>query len=386
MGDFLEHSLGTLNTTAGTVITGRTAVAPEKVRRVRRRIDVDALFDGVRAGDRTAIARAITLLESTAAAHRVLAQELLDRLVPFSGGSLRLGLTGVPGVGKSTTIEALGMHLIGRGHRVAVLAVDPSSTKTRGSILGDKTRMARLGASDDAYIRPSPSSGTLGGVAKATREAMVVLEAAGFDIVIVETVGVGQSETAVSQMTDCFAFLALAGAGDQLQGIKKGVLEMADIIAINKADGQNLRPAKRAARDLRTAMKLVRPKDAVWNPPVLTMSATEFAGIEEFWAEVERHHEAMVAAGRFDRVRAEQRINWMWSMVHETLLQRLNDDADVAAERGLVEGQLRDGTITPTLGAERILAAFDKHPAAGAAPVSGTAPSAKARSDVHSAG
>lgn len=362
MGGFLEHSLGTLNTTAGTVIHGRTGVAPEKVRRVRRRIDIDALYEGVRAGDRTTLARAITLLESTAAAHRVLAQELLDRLVPHSGGSLRLGLTGVPGVGKSTTIEALGMHLIEQGHKVAVLAVDPSSTKTRGSILGDKTRMAKLSASDDAYIRPSPSSGTLGGVAKATREAMVVLEAAGFDIVIVETVGVGQSETAVSQMTDCFAFLALAGAGDQLQGIKKGVLEMADIIAINKADGKNLRPAKRAARDLSTAMKLVRPKDALWNPPVLTMSAVEGDGIPEFWEEVEKHHRAMVETGRFDRVRSDQRINWMWSMVHETLLRRLNDDPDVARVQGLVEDQLREGTITPTLGAERVLAAFDHRP------------------------
>lgn len=362
MGRFLEHDLGTLGTTAGTVVPGRTAAAPAAVRRARRRIDVDELFEGVRAGRRGVIARAITLLESTAPAHRALAQELLDRLLPFSGKALRLGLTGVPGVGKSTTIEALGMHLIEEGHKVAVLAIDPSSTRTGGSILGDKTRMSRLSARDEAYIRPSPSAGTLGGVARATRESMVVLEAAGFDVVIVETVGVGQSETAVSQMTDCFAFLALAGAGDQLQGIKRGVLEMADVIAINKADGANLRPAKRAARDLATAMKLVRPPDAEWTPPVLTMSAVEDGGVQKLWAAVEEHHAAMLAAGRFDVHRSRQQVGWMWSMVQETLLCRLDADPRVAEIRGLVEDQVREGRITATLAAERILEAFDRPP------------------------
>lgn len=359
MNEYLEENLGTLVTTAGTAIEGHTAVAPEKVKRARRRIDVDDLFEGVRSGNRTKLARAITLLESTAPAHKVLAQELLVKLLPFSGKAMRVGLTGVPGVGKSTTIESLGTHLIKEGHRVAVLAIDPSSTKTGGSILGDKTRMAKLSAADEAFIRPSPSAGTLGGVAKATREAMVVLEAAGFDIVIVETVGVGQSEVAVAQMVDTFAFLALAGAGDQLQGIKKGVLEMADVITINKADGANLRPAKRAARDLSTAMKMVRAKDSIWTPPVLTMSALEGDGIEKFWKAIEDHRDAMVAAGRFDENRADQQIKWMWSMVHETLLQRLNTHEAVQEARVLVEEQLRHGQITPTLAAGRILDAFD---------------------------
>ena len=356
MNEFLEENLGTLVTTAGTVVEGKTAVAPEVVRRARRRIDVDDLFEGVRAGNRTKLARAITLLESTAPAHKVLAQELLVKLLPFSGKAMRVGLTGVPGVGKSTTIETLGLKLIEEGHRVAVLAIDPSSTKSGGSILGDKTRMSRLSAADEAFIRPSPSAGTLGGVAKATREAMVVLEAAGYDIVIVETVGVGQSEVAVAQMVDTFAFLALAGAGDQLQGIKKGVLEMADVISINKADGKNLRPAKRAARDL----KMVRSSDQVWTPPVLTMSALEDDGIDKFWQAIEDHVEAMHENHLFDENRANQQIKWMWSMVHETLLQRLNTNEAVQIESSLVEKQLRSGQLTPTLAAQRIMEAFDK--------------------------
>lgn len=360
MNEFLEENLGTLVTTAGTVVEGKTAVAPEVVRRARRRIDVDDLFEGVRAGNRTKLARAITLLESTAPAHKVLAQELLVKLLPFSGKAMRVGLTGVPGVGKSTTIETLGLKLIEEGHRVAVLAIDPSSTKSGGSILGDKTRMSRLSAADEAFIRPSPSAGTLGGVAKATREAMVVLEAAGYDIVIVETVGVGQSEVAVAQMVDTFAFLALAGAGDQLQGIKKGVLEMADVISINKADGKNLRPAKRAARDLMTAMKMVRSSDQVWTPPVLTMSALEDDGIDKFWQAIEDHVEAMHENHLFDENRANQQIKWMWSMVHETLLQRLNTNEAVQTESTLVEKQLRSGQLTPTLAAQRIMEAFDK--------------------------
>lgn len=360
MGRFLEENLGTLVTTAGTAVEG-TAVAPEQLRRVRRRIDVDELFDGVRAGNRSIIARAITLLESTAPAHRVLAQELLERLVPFSGGALRVGMTGVPGVGKSTTIESLGMHLIGDGHKVAVLAIDPSSTKTGGSILGDKTRMGKLSAEDRAFIRPSPSAGTLGGVAKATRESMVVMEAAGYDVVIVETVGVGQSEVAVAHMTDCFVLLALAGAGDQLQGIKKGILEMADVIAINKADGNNVRPAKRAARDLSAALKLVRGKDADWTPPVLTMSAVEQEGVGKLWEAVLQYRDHKVEAGTFESARANQQVGWMWSMVHETLLRRLDGSEAVQKTSALVESQLRSGQVSPTLAAGKILEAFDSH-------------------------
>lgn len=357
--EYLEHHLGSLMTTAGTDLGDVTAVAPEVVKRARRRIDVDELFDAVRAGNRTHISRAITLLESSAPAHRVLAQELLVRLLPFSGNALRVGITGVPGVGKSTFIEALGMKLLKEGHRVAVLAIDPSSTKTRGSILGDKTRMAKLSAQDDAFIRPSPSAGTLGGVAKATRESMVVFEAAGYDVILVETVGVGQSEVAVSQMVDCFTFLALAGAGDQLQGIKKGVLEMADLVAINKADGPNLKNAKRAARELAAAMRMVRSEDGLWHPPTMTMSAVEGDGVDEFWDIVQKHHEVMRESGTFETVRRDQQVGWMWAMVHETLLQRLNTDPEVKEVRSLVEAQLRQGQITPTLAAERILTAFD---------------------------
>lgn len=356
---FLEHTLGSLTTTAGTDLGTATAVAPEKVQRARRRIDVDALYEAVINNDRTNLSRAITLLESSAPAHRVLAQELLVKLLPHAGGALRVGLTGVPGVGKSTTIEALGMKLIEEGHRVAVLAIDPSSTRTRGSILGDKTRMTKLSNQEDAFIRPSPSAGTLGGVAKATRESMVIFEAAGYDVIIVETVGVGQSEVAVSQMVDVFCFLALAGAGDQLQGIKKGVLEIAEIVAINKADGPNLKVAKRAARELAAAMRMVRSEHDLWHPPTMTMSAVDGAGIDEFWNHVQEHHAAMKNTGEFERRRREQQVGWMWSMVHETILQRLNTNPAVVGERATVEQQLRDGAITPTLAAERILRAFD---------------------------
>lgn len=358
--EYLEHHLGSLMTTSGTDLGEATAVPPEIVKRARRRIDVDELFEGVRRCDRTLMSRAITLLESTAAAHRVLAQELLVRLLPFSGKALRVGITGVPGVGKSTFIEALGMKLITEGHKVAVLAIDPSSTKTRGSILGDKTRMAKLAREKNAFIRPSPSAGTLGGVAKATRESMVVFEAAGYDVILVETVGVGQSEVAVSQMVDCFTFLALAGAGDQLQGIKKGVLEMADLVAINKADGPNLKNAKRAARELGAAMRMVRQESDLWHPPTMTMSAVEHEGVEEFWDHVQEHHKVMLDSGTFEHTRREQQVQWMWSMVHETLLQRLNADPEVSSVRKLVEMQLRQAQITPTLGAEKILRAFDR--------------------------
>lgn len=358
--EYLEHHLGSLMTTSGTDLGEATAVPPEIVKRARRRIDVNELFEGVRRCDRTLMSRAITLLESTAAAHRVLAQELLVKLLPFSGKALRVGITGVPGVGKSTFIEALGMKLITEGHKVAVLAIDPSSTKTRGSILGDKTRMAKLAREENAFIRPSPSAGTLGGVAKATRESMVVFEAAGYDVILVETVGVGQSEVAVSQMVDCFTFLALAGAGDQLQGIKKGVLEMADLVAINKADGPNLKNAKRAARELGAAMRMVRQESDLWHPPTMTMSAVEHEGVEEFWGHVQEHHRVMLGSGTFEHTRREQQVQWMWSMVHETLLQRLNADPEVSSVRKLVEMQLRQAQITPTLGAEKILRAFDR--------------------------
>src|ERR1700719_750908 len=277
--------------------------------------NVDNLAAAGRGGDRSALPRAIPLVESTRADHRDRAQQLLLELMPAAGNALHVGITGVPGVGKSTTIEALGMDLIERGHRVAVLAVDPSSTRTGGSILGDKTRMPQLAAHSDAYIRPSPTSGTLGGVAKATRETIVLLEAAGFDVILVETVGVGQAEVAVANMVDTFVLLTLARTGDQLQGIKKGVLELADIVAVNKADGEHAAEAKAAARELTMALRLIHPRDTLWRPPVLTMSAVEAPGLQELWDTVLRHRVVSTESGEFEAKRRRQQVDWMWSMV-----------------------------------------------------------------------
>ncbi|BAH55266.1 methylmalonyl Co-A mutase-associated GTPase MeaB [Rhodococcus opacus] len=322
-------------------------------------VDIDALAQAVRANQRAGLAKAITLVESTRTDHREAAQRLLLELLPESGKAHRVGITGVPGVGKSTFIDALGMHLIGQGHRVAVLAVDPSSTRTGGSILGDKTRMARLTVEKDAYIRPSPTSGTLGGVAKATRETIVLLEAAGFDVILVETVGVGQSEVTVANMVDCFCFLTLARTGDQLQGIKKGVLELADLVAVNKADGKHEREAKGAARELAGALRLIYPHDAVWTPPVITMSGLEGVGLEDFWNTVCKHREVLTAAGQFEENRRRQQVDWTWTMVNDQLLRRLASNPTVKAIRGDVEQRVRDGSLTAALAAAEILDAFD---------------------------
>src|ERR1700751_5196687 len=302
---------------------------------------IDDLAAAVRSGDRAALPRAITLVESTRADHRERAQQLLLALMPAAGNAHHVGITGVPGVGKSTTIEALGMDLIRRGHRVAVLAVDPSSTRTGGSILGDKPRIPRLAAHPDAYIRPSPTSGTLGGVAKATRETIVLLEAAGFDVILVETVGVGQSEVAVSNMVDTFVFLTLARTGDQLQGIKKGVLELADIVAVNKADGEHEAEARSAARELTMALRLIYPRDTLWRPPVLTMSAIEGMGLQELWDTVLRHRDGLTEGGEFETKRRRQQVDWMWSMVRETVLDRVLSDPAVKDIRAEVERQVR---------------------------------------------
>jgi len=315
----------------------------------------DALADAVRSGDRTELSRAITLVESARPDRHEQAQQLLLRLLPDAGRALHVGITGVPGVGKSTTIEALGTMLTGQGHRVAVLAVDPSSTRTGGSILGDKTRMARLAVDPDAYVRPSPTSGTLGGVAKATRETIVLLEAAGFDVILVETVGVGQAEVAVANMVDCFVLLTLARSGDQLQGIKKGVLELADIVAVNKADGEHATEAKAAARELTMALRLIHPRDTLWRPPVLTMSAVEGTGLQELWDTVLRHRVVSTESGQFEAKRRRQQVDWMWSMVRNTVLDRVLADPGVKDIRAEVERQVRDGELTAALGAERIL-------------------------------
>ncbi|QEN14584.1 methylmalonyl Co-A mutase-associated GTPase MeaB [Mycolicibacterium sp. ELW1] len=322
--------------------------------------DVAALAEAIRGGDRAALSRAITLVESTRADHRDQAQQLLLELMPDAGKALHVGLTGVPGVGKSTTIEALGMYLIERGHRVAVLAVDPSSTRTGGSILGDKTRMARLAVHPDAYIRPSPTSGTLGGVAKATRETIVLTEAAGFDVILVETVGVGQSEVTVSNMVDTFVFLTLARTGDQLQGIKKGVLELADIVVVNKADGPHATEAKSAARELSAAIRLIYPRETIWRPPVLTMSAVEGTGLSELWDTVLKHRDVLTEAGEFDARRRAQQVDWTWSMVRDAVLDRVLNHPAVRTQRAEIERQVRDGELTPALAAQRILDAADQ--------------------------
>jgi LAO/AO transport system kinase len=315
----------------------------------------DDLAHAVRSGDRSALARAITLVESTRADHRDRAQELLLELMPEAGNALHVGITGVPGVGKSTTIEAIGMHLIDRGHRVAVLAVDPSSTRTGGSILGDKTRMAKLAVHPDAYIRPSPTSGTLGGVARATRETIVLLEAAGFDVILVETVGVGQSEVTVANMVDTFVFLTLARTGDQLQGIKKGVLELADVVVVNKADGDHAVEAKAAARELAGAIRLIYPRETLWRPPVLTTSALTGAGLTELWDTVLEHRRVLTEAGEFDAKRRTQQVEWTWAMVRDTVLDRVLSHPEVKAGRRDIERRVRDGELTPALAAQEIL-------------------------------
>ena len=322
-----------------------------------RNDSVEQLAEAVRNGDRAALPRAITLLESTRADHGEKAQQLLLELTPDAGNAYRVGITGIPGVGKSTSIEALGMHLIELGHRVAVLAVDPSSTRTGGSILGDKTRMARLATHPDAYIRPSPTSGTLGGVAKATRETAVLLEAAGFDVILIETVGVGQSEVTVANMVDTFVLLTLARGGDQLQGIKKGVLELADIVVVNKADGDHLAEARSAARELSGAIRLIHPRETLWRPPVLTMSAAEGTGLKELWDTVERHRQVLREAGEFEARRRAQLVDWTWQMVRDTVLDRLLSSPKVRKMRADIERQVKAGELTPALAAQQILSA-----------------------------
>ncbi|MFI9586040.1 methylmalonyl Co-A mutase-associated GTPase MeaB [Streptomyces sp. NPDC052236] len=321
-------------------------------------VDIDRYVQGVREGSRAYIARAITLVESTRADHRALAQRLLTELLPYAGEARRVGISGVPGVGKSTFIDALGTMLTGLGHRVAVLAVDPSSTRTGGSILGDKTRMERLAVDPAAFVRPSPTSGTLGGVAKATRETMMVMEAAGYDVVLVETVGVGQSETAVANMVDSFLFLTLARTGDQLQGIKKGVLELADVIAVNKADGPHERDARSAARELAGALRLMHAADAAWTPPVLCCSAREGSGLDVIWERLEQHRALLASTGSLAAKRRDQQVDWAWTMVHDALRDRLRGHPEVRALAPRLEQLVRDGELTATLAAERILDAF----------------------------
>jgi LAO/AO transport system kinase len=327
----------------------------------RRELSEADYVSGVLAGDRAVLGRAISLVESNARAHHELAQRVLTQLLPHTGRAQRVGISGVPGVGKSTFIEALGTMLTGRGQRVAVLAVDPSSERSKGSILGDKTRMVNLSQDPRAFIRPSPSSGSLGGVGRKTRETMLLCEAAGFDVVMVETVGVGQSETMVADMVDFYLVLLLAGAGDELQGIKRGILELADLVAVNKADGSNEKSAERARREYESALELMHGRDDDWKVPVVKCSGLTGAGLDALWAHVERYRAESTASGTLDARRKQQLLRWMWQMVESELIDTLKNHPEVRAQRAELERQVRAGELTATLAAQRILAAFGLH-------------------------
>ena len=317
--------------------------------------DVARLARGIRAGDRAALSRAITLIESKRADHRRSAAALMQALVGTTGKAVRVGITGAPGVGKSTTIDALGTMLTKQGRKVAVLAVDPSSRRTGGSILADKTRMARLANDANAFIRPSPASGTLGGVAARTRETMLLCEAAGYDVVLVETIGVGQSEIAVADMTDFFLLLMLPGAGDELQGLKKGVVELADMIAVNKADGDNVPRAKAAAAEYRAALHILTPRSANWSPPVVTYSALTGEGVAALWAHILHHREKLTAAGELASRRAEQQVKWMWAMLEERLFAPLRSDRSIKAALTSIEAEVAAGTLAPAAAVDKIV-------------------------------
>jgi GTPase len=316
--------------------------------------DVAKLTRGVRAGERAVIARAITLIESRRADHQKAARRLVQELLPATGKAVRVGITGVPGVGKSTTIDALGTFLTAAGHKVAVLAVDPSSARTGGSILADKTRMARLASDPAAFVRPSPSSGTLGGVAAKTRESMLICEAAGYDVMLVETIGTGQSETMVADMTDFFLVLMLPGAGDELQGLKKGVIEIADMIAINKADGDNVARARAAAAEYRAALHILTPRSPSWSPPVVTYSALTGAGIAELWGTIVDHRERMSAAGELDARRREQQVKWMWAMLEDRVFARLKGDPGLKSKLPRLEAAVAEGRMSPAVAVDEI--------------------------------
>ena len=315
--------------------------------------DPPLLAEQVRTGDRAALARAITLVESKKPEHRARAQELLRKLLPATGKAVRVGITGVPGVGKSTAIDTLGSYLTAEGHRVAVLAVDPSSKRTGGSILGDKTRMARLAVDERAFVRPSPAAGTLGGVAARTRETLLLCEAAGYDVVLVETVGAGQSETEVAEMTDTFLVLMLPGAGDELQGLKKGVLELADIVAVNKADGDNVTHAKTAAVSLKAALNILAGSGNAPPPPVLTFSALTGDGIIPMWSAVLAHRSQLGAKGLEAKRRAQQ-VRAMWALIDERLREQLRGDAKVRAKLPALEAGVAAGKIPPAQAADEL--------------------------------
>jgi len=318
-------------------------------------MEIQEYIDGVLAKNRRIVAKTITLIESSLPAHQEMAKAIVDALLPCAGNAVRVGITGVPGVGKSTYIESFGLQLVKQGHRMAVLAVDPSSSKSGGSIMGDKTRMERLSLEKQAFIRPSPSGGTLGGVARRTRETIVVCEAAGFDVIIVETVGVGQSETTVASMVDFFLVLMLAGAGDELQGIKKGVLELADAIAINKADGHNIENAEKAKLEYEKALNLLTPSSKVWKPPVLTCSAVTMAGVEDIWQTILDHRNKLEVAGELSEKRRRQALDWLWALVEEGLRERFYRNPDVEKSLPEIVKAVEDGKTAPTVAAHNLL-------------------------------
>lgn len=318
-------------------------------------LNAETLATQIREGNRASLARAITLVESRKPAHREIAHDLLTRLLPFTGQAHRVGITGVPGVGKSTTIDQLGTNLTAAGKKVAVLAVDPSSTRTGGSILGDKTRMERLCGDRNAFIRPSPSAGTLGGVAARTRETMFLCEAAGYDVILVETVGIGQSETTVADMVDFFLVLMLPGAGDELQGIKKGVLEIADMIAVNKADGDGWVRARKAAAQYRAALHIMTPASPNWMPPVMTVSGLANESLDKMWSQVEAHQEKLTSTGELQAKRSGQQVRWMWSMLEDRMRALLHENADVTELLETVEASVQSGTMPASVAVESVM-------------------------------
>jgi LAO/AO transport system kinase len=344
------------------VDTGRVSVVPPNDRQVwrakRATLSLDDYAEGVLSGDRGRLARAISLVESINPDHQKLAQALLVRLAPHAGKAHRIGITGVPGVGKSTFIEKFGTLLIEKSHRVAVLAVDPSSSRSGGSILGDKTRMETLANNPAAYIRPSPSSGRLGGVTRTTRETMLVMEAAGYDVVLVETVGAGQNETVVADMTDFFLVLMLPGAGDELQGIKKGILELADLIAVNKCEDDNARQADMARQHYANALHIMTPSSPNWRPPVLKISGLKGLGLEELWARIEEHHRIFTESGELDEARRHQRIKWMWNLIEDKLLDAMKHHPDVQASLPRICQEVESGAVTVPLAVLDLLGKF----------------------------
>jgi GTPase len=322
--------------------------------------DIEQMARGLRSGQRVVLSRAITLIESKRADHRRTAAALTQELLKDTGKAVRVGITGAPGVGKSTMIEALGSMLTAQDRKVAVLAVDPSSRRTGGSILADKTRMAKLANDERAFIRPSPASGTLGGVAARTRETMLLCEAAGYDVILVETVGVGQSEVAVADMTDFFLVLALPGAGDELQALKKGVVELADMIAVNKADGDNVARAKLAAAEYSAALHILSARSQNWSPPVITCSALSGHGVPQLWAHILDHREKLTASGELQARRGEQQVKWMWTMLEERLFEPLRSDRTLKAAMPRIEADVAAGRLAPATAVEQVAAMLAK--------------------------